>query len=161
MTDDGFLELAPQTKVTAKAAGPVVMRTAQIRTRRRVSFSFARDVLAKVQGEGWPRFSVAYNPALGLFRIAGKVQGPFEVAKSPKGERWILRIPMPDGLVVHADAFTPVIRYEGGALMVAVPNALKVPKPDPGKTMAEAAAQISAQKRREDVARKAIPAPKF
>lgn len=161
MTDDGFIELEPKAKGGAKALGPVVMRAVQLRSARKVSFSFDREVLGRVQGDGWPRFSVAYNPALGLFRVAGKVQGPFEVVKPPKGERWILRAPLPDGLVPGKDSYTPVIRYEGGALIIAVPNAMKVPKADPGKTLVAAAEAMSAQKRREEVARKAIPAPKF
>lgn len=65
----------------------------------RLQISFSLEVAAKLQ-DHWPRFQIGYSPNTHTLRIRSLESGPFEAIKTPKGERHLLRIPLPAGLRV-------------------------------------------------------------
>lgn len=160
MSDDGFVELEPQRKA-APAKAKVVLRTIKIRHgAQRVSFSLAGDLVSELADDGWPRFSIAYNAAQGRFRIASKVQGPFEALRTRKGDRVILRCPLPGGILFSENAHEAAHVIDGGVLYVTVPQPMKMNLITAGVGLA-AAHEAMRTKAAANAARAAVPAPKL
>jgi hypothetical protein len=163
MADDGFVELQPEGKKAAPAA-PVVLRTFKLKHgNARVSFSFDDEVFTGFSEEGWPRFTVAYNPAQGRFRIAPKVRGPFEARRAPKGNRIILRAPLPKEMKLTDLALEAKHLFDGGYLYVTVPAAMRLSETTKATMAAGLVAATEAMRSKGAVAaaKAAVPAPKF
>lgn len=162
MDADDFEELAPASKTYKPVSGPVMLGVTALRNGSlRLSFSLEEELGKRIGGAGWPRFSVSFSKGARTFRIAGKVQGPFEAFTTQRGNRVVFRVPAPSGVELREwEKVEPSFEESDGILYVRLPAVLeRVKAPEP------LAASVAAEARQQSVAitaaRKAVPAPDF
>lgn len=150
--DDGFVELAPAAKFSGRPADVVVSTSSMRGGPTRLVLNLSRTTLAAVTGGA--RIRIAWNPKSFTLRLSGADDGPFEASKSPKGDRYLLRIPLPEGVKDVPKLKEPCpFTIKGGVLFCLVPPPLRVEPPKPSLA--------AAQKAVIEHARAAAPAPSF
>lgn len=118
--DDGFVELTPENTKAAPIS-PVTVGTFALRGgAERLSFSFSESMFGQL--EGWPRVRADWNASTFTLRLKADERGAFEAARTAKGQRIVLRIPLPKGLVARPKLKEPCPhRVDGSTLYLTVP----------------------------------------
>lgn len=99
---------------------------------RRLLIGFAEEISAQMKAVR--RFTVAWSPKHGTFRIAPTNDGKFEATVTVKGRRWLLRVPVPAGYPFELGARTLGWSVHAGVLYLTGPAAAPV-KPAPAIAM--------------------------
>lgn len=154
--DDDFMDIMP-AKMKAKNLPQLLVRVVTLRSAVRVQFNFDPKVLEKIRG---PRFDIAWSMKRRQFRISARDLGRYEAGQSGRGNRAMLRCPVPPGFHPGAELVDPEFYVDRDARTITVemedhfkPRALPAPTPAAPSPAAAAATHREIVER----ARQAVP----
>jgi hypothetical protein len=147
---DDFVEILP-ARPSLKVRAQLVVTIVALRGAERVQFNFAPEILEEIAG---PRFDIAFSQKRRQFRIQARDLGRYEPIQPTRGDRRLLRCPLPPTVHKSDEAIDPefYVDREARTIVVEIEDAFKpkaLPAPAPPK---------------EDLiakARAAVPAPNF
>lgn len=152
MSDDGFIEVHPESAKASKAACSIACTEMGRQKARRVTVSFRLDdihqevatILVAAANTGM-KFMVAFNPDTMAIRIQAHPSGQFETVDAPRteGRVVILRFPLPKGMVFSKDrvAVDPDSNLGHRAILIDLPEEFR-PKPSATRPMDELPVQL-------------------
>ncbi len=101
--DDDFVDIMP-ARMIGKALPQLLVRVVKLRSAVRVQFNFDPAILEEIKG---PRYDIGWSAKRRLFRITARDLGKYEAGQSGRGNRAMLRCPVPPGFHVTEDLVDP------------------------------------------------------
>lgn len=91
--DDDFMDILP-ARLVGKNLPQLLVRVVKLRSAVRVQFNFDPKILEEIEG---PRYDIAWSLKRRQFRISARDLGRYEAGHSGRGNRAMLRCPIPPG----------------------------------------------------------------
>ena len=101
--DDDFIDIMP-AKLAGKVMPQLVVRVMKMRSAERVQFNFDPKILEEIDG---PRYDIGWSAKRRHFRISARNLGKYEAVQSGRGNRAMLRCPIPPGFHVTDEVVDP------------------------------------------------------
>jgi hypothetical protein len=152
--DDDFIDIMP-AKMAGKNLPQLLVRVVKLRSAVRVQFNFDPKILEEIKG---PRFDIAWSLKRRQFRIAARDLGRYEAGQTGRGNRAMLRCPIPPGFHPGEELVDPEFFVDQDARTITVemedhfkPRALPAPAAAPSPAAAAASHREIVERARQAV----------